>query len=375
MARNARTDIENMWNPDHPVLKILRQRRDSGSTPGDRRDSARVALTVPGGGMRGAISAAMCTQLDDSGFRDAFDVVYGSSAGAVNAAYFVSQRAGTCWYPLSIYYEDLTADRFIRYTRPLSGGSILDLDYVFEEVLESKKPLEYDSAVRSSLGLVVLTTDLAARETFAARDFATGAELKAFLRASVRPPLAVRGESNIDGRRLVDGALLSPRQFRLAVADGCTHILSLSTRRMGSSGGQITLGVRAYARYLDRMRAGLGAAYLAAARGRRQDREVLSRQRFATGGPGPHVLSIGPMPWMTPVRFHDNHPSRILGSIRDAYSVSYCATEGIGIDRLRGGLVSALTRFAVTGHGGPERPARPEEPASGTGGGSADSMP
>ncbi|GGL29348.1 patatin-like phospholipase family protein [Nocardia jinanensis] len=356
-----------MWNPDHPVLKILRQRRDSGSTPGNRRDSAKVALTVAGGGMRGAISAAMCTQLDDSGFRDAFDVVYGCSAGAINAAYFLAQPAGTCWYPLSIYYQDLTADQFIRYTRPLSGGSILDLDYVFEEVLESKKPLKYDSTVRSPLDLVVLTTDLAARETFAARDFATGAELKEFLRASARPPLVVKGESNIDGRRLVDGALLAPRQFRPAIADGCTHILSLGTRRMGSSRERVPLGVRAYARYLERMREGLGSAYLAAHRRRARDREVLSGQRFATGGPGPHVLGIGPLPWMTPVRTHETDPSRILGSIRDAYSVSYCATEGIGIDRLQGGLVSALTRFAIAGHGGPERPTRPEEPTSDTG--------
>jgi predicted patatin/cPLA2 family phospholipase len=375
MAPDPQLETGDFWNPDHPVLKILRQRRDSGSTPGNRRDGAKVALTVAGGGMRGAVSAAMCTQLDDSGFRDAFDVVYGCSSGAINAAYFVSQPVGTCWYPLSIYYEDLTADQFIRYTRPISGGSLIDLEYVFEKVLASRKPLDYDSAVRSPLGLVVLTTDLAARQVFAARDFSTGTELKAFLRAGARPPLVAKGESEIDGRRLVDGALLAPPQFRLAMADGCTHILSLGTRRIRASRPHIPLTVRAYAHCLERVRVGLGSAYLAALRHRQRDREVLSRQRFATDGPGPHVLGLAPLPWMTTIRFHDTDPSRILHAIRDAYSVSYCATEGIGVDRLRGGLVSTLTRFAIAGPGGPARPARSAEPEPTTGTGMAVAPP
>src|SRR5690554_7677761 len=36
-------------------------------------------------GMRGAISAAMLTALDDLGMTPAFDVVYGCSSGALNA--------------------------------------------------------------------------------------------------------------------------------------------------------------------------------------------------------------------------------------------------------------------------------------------------
>ncbi|MGA6209658.1 patatin-like phospholipase family protein [Nocardia testacea] len=368
MARRPRLDVGDFWNPDHPVLNILRQRRESGSTPGNRRDDAKVALTVAGGGMRGAVSAAMCTQLDDSGFKNAFDVVYGCSSGAINAAYFISQPAGTCWYPLSIYYEELAANRFIRYTRPLFGGSLIDLEYVFEEVLASRKPLNYDSVVRSPLDLVVLTTDLAAREVFAAHDFSTGTELKAFLRAGARPPLVVKGESEIDGRRLVDGALLAPSQFRLAIADGCTHILSLGTRRMQVSRPHIPFAVRAYARCLEGVRRGLGSAYLAALRQRRRDREELARHRFGTDGAGPHVLGLAPLPWMSTVRFHDTDPSRILHSIRDAYSVSYCATEGIGVDHLRNGSVRPLTRFAIAGHGGLEPPARAAEPepAAGT---------
>lgn len=358
MTDQARTgppfaEAEKYWNPDHPVLQILRRRRDSGSTPGNRRDSARVALTVAGGGMRGAITAAMCAQLEDAGFRDAFDAVYGCSAGAINAAYFVSQPAGTCWYPLSIYYEDLSGGRLIRYSGPLRGRQALDLDYVFDDVLGSKKPLNYDAAVGSQTKLVVLTTDVDAGETYAARDFATGKELKAFLRAGARPPLAVKGASHIDGRRLVDGALLAPPQFRLALADGCTHVLALGSRGIRRTDARETLANHAYARYLERFRSGLGTAYLAALRRRRTDRKRLFQLGFASDGPGPHLLGIAPLPWMHTIRFHSTDPNRIFNGIRDAYAVSHCATEGIGIDNLRDGLVRTVPRFAVTGPAGP----------------------
>ncbi len=310
-------------------------------------------MTVAGGGMRGAISAAMCVQLDDAGFRDAFDVVYGCSSGALNAAYFLAQPAGTCWYPLSIYYEDLATDRFIRYSRPLHGGSVVDLGYVFDEVLGSAKPLDYDAAVRSPVELVVLTTDLDARETFAARGFTSGDELKEYLRASARPPLAVNGQSHIAGRSLVDGALLAPAQFRIALDDGCTHVLSLGARRMRSSPTRNSLAHHAYAQYLGRIRDGLGTAYLEARRARRQDRAELSRLRFATNEPGPYVLGIAPLPWMKGIRFHDTDPLRVTRAIGEAYSVSYCATERIGTDRLRKGLVRAMTRVTIAGPGAP----------------------
>ena len=51
---------------------------------------------------------------DASGLsRDAFDAVYGSSAGAINATYFLSgQRDG-----VNIYREDIANDRFVSLRR------------------------------------------------------------------------------------------------------------------------------------------------------------------------------------------------------------------------------------------------------------------
>src|SRR5207302_9541947 len=76
MSDSGAPEPDRFWDPEHPVLQILRRRRETGSKPGARDDSAKIALAIEGGGMRGVISAAMCTQLDDAGFSDAFDVVY-----------------------------------------------------------------------------------------------------------------------------------------------------------------------------------------------------------------------------------------------------------------------------------------------------------
>lgn len=339
-------ETEPYWNPEHPVLTILRRRRDTGSKPGHRRDTAKVALAIAGGGMRGVISGAMCTQLDDAGFKDSFDVVYGCSSGAINGAYFVAQE---CWHPLSVYYDDLATKRFLDYSRALRGGSVVDLDYVFDHVLRSVKPLNYQAAVDSSIPLVVSVTDMDARKTTTVRDFATAEELEATLRAGTQLPLAVTGSSKIDGPQLLDGALLTPLPFRLAVDDGCTHILSLSTHRIQEPKQRISFGHRYYQLYLERLRRGLGTAYLDAVRGRQRDREWLASRRYAFDTAAPHVLDLAPLPWMPELRFHEIDPRTVFNRARDAYGVSHCATEAVSTDRLLNGSIRATPKMTILG--------------------------
>src|SRR3954469_11055371 len=77
----------------HPVARILCERADAGSVPGAREDSHRVALVLEGGGMRGVVSAGMVAALERLGMRDAFDLIVGSSAGAINGMAVLSGRA------------------------------------------------------------------------------------------------------------------------------------------------------------------------------------------------------------------------------------------------------------------------------------------
>jgi predicted patatin/cPLA2 family phospholipase len=348
MSDSGAPDGERFWNPEHPVLKILRRRRETGSKPGARDDSAKVALAIEGGGMRGVISAAMCTQLDDAGFSDAFDVVYGGSAGAINATFFVAQQ---CWYPLSIYFDDLATADFVKYSRVLSGGSIMNLDYMFDEVLRSAKVLDYQAAIESPVSLVITVTDVDARDTVAFRDFDATGELESILRASVHLPSAVRGVAEYRGRRLLDGAVLAPLPFRLAIDDGCTHVLSLSTFRIRKSRRRQPAWQYPFSLYLERIRRGLGTAYLNAQRQRLRDREWLMRHSCIPSAQGPHVLDLAPLPWMEEINFHHRDPHVVFERCRAAYAVSHCAIEGISTDHLREGLVRAVPKMTMVGPG------------------------
>lgn len=70
---------------------------------------------MQGGGMQGIISAAGLLQLAHLGLRNTFDAVYGASAGAINAAYFLSgQNQG-----IDVYTDHLCCGRFLDLTELL----------------------------------------------------------------------------------------------------------------------------------------------------------------------------------------------------------------------------------------------------------------
>lgn len=79
--------------PLNPTLSLLQRRHQEQSTPGARTDPFKLGLVVEGGGMRGVISGAMLMGLLTLGLRPCFDAVYGASAGAINATFFLSGAA------------------------------------------------------------------------------------------------------------------------------------------------------------------------------------------------------------------------------------------------------------------------------------------
>ena len=70
--------------------------------------------------MRGVVSAGMVSALEELGLTHAFDAVYGSSAGAINAAYFL---AGQARLGTTIYYEDINNARFIDLAAPARAAA------------------------------------------------------------------------------------------------------------------------------------------------------------------------------------------------------------------------------------------------------------
>src|SRR3989442_4926282 len=72
-------------------------------------DGRKVGVIVEGGAMRGVISCGALMALEELGMTEVFDEVYGGSAGAVNAAYFL---AGQAAYATALYYQKINSTRF-----------------------------------------------------------------------------------------------------------------------------------------------------------------------------------------------------------------------------------------------------------------------
>lgn len=110
--------LENIF--DHEVLNIISKRAIEKSKPGKRAadDNAKLALSIEGGGMRGAVSAGMVAAIACLGLSDCFDTIYGSSAGSIIGAYMISRQM--C---IDVYTDVLTAAKkeFLRTNKLLSS--------------------------------------------------------------------------------------------------------------------------------------------------------------------------------------------------------------------------------------------------------------
>jgi predicted patatin/cPLA2 family phospholipase len=180
--------------------------------------------------MRGVISAGMVSALEALGYIDAFDAVYGSSAGAVNAAYFL---AGQARLGTSIYHQDINNRRFIDTRRALLGRPIVNLGFLLDDVARARKRLDVERLLGSPTPLHVLATDVDRQRAAVFKDFTTADQLFGALRAGATMPVVAGGPFTYAGGRYLDASLSEPIPVPTSEADGHTHVLALLTRTGG----------------------------------------------------------------------------------------------------------------------------------------------
>ena len=223
----------------HPVVELMKKRRAEGSLPGQRSDPQnRLGLIVEGGAVRAIVTAAEILTLDPLGFRNVFDVIYGSSAGASNAAYFCSNQPGG----LRIYLDVVNNRRFITIAGYLQVEPILfllrrpavDIAWLFNHVMVNVLPLDWEAFARSPVPLKVLAASVEDAEIHAFDRFESRQDLLHALRASATLPiLASFDPFYYRGGHYFDSGLLDPYCLRTAIADGCTHLLVLRAHPRG----------------------------------------------------------------------------------------------------------------------------------------------
>jgi predicted patatin/cPLA2 family phospholipase len=89
----------------------------------------KIILYVGGGAMAGVFSGGVLAGLQKINFYDRIEAIYAGSAGAMNAAYFLS---GQTELGASIYFEDLTHDFILPGNIPIGIAKLLWSKYVAE---------------------------------------------------------------------------------------------------------------------------------------------------------------------------------------------------------------------------------------------------
>ncbi|MDX6703534.1 MAG: hypothetical protein QOF26_3760 [Baekduia sp.] len=282
----------------HPVAAVLRRRREDRSAPGARRDPHRVALVLEGGGMRGVVSAGMAAAIERLGLTASFDLVVGSSAGALNGAGLI---AGVAQAGPGVYCGPLASRTFINPLRLLVGRPALDAGFLLRHAAANVDPDHHERTMTGPVALhcVAVDVDTAQPVTFAGMQ--TQQELWDVLLATTRMPLIGGGPVTIDGRRYIDGALAASIPLAAALEAGATHTLVLQTRPYGVAR---STGSRLADRLIERHLRGLNPALVGVWRDRLAGYESLvqdiARSTTEPGDAPPYVLGLRP-PHGTPV--------------------------------------------------------------------------
>ena len=203
-----------------------------GSRPGARADGQRLALALEGGGMRGVVSAGMACALEQRRLLDCFDLVVGTSAGALNAAGFLAGVVEGC---LVAYYTAFATRRFINPRRLLIGRPAIDVAFTLDHVDERLDAARHRRTVTSDVQLHCVAVDVDTALAGDLTDLRSESELRCALLASSRMPWIGGGPVEFRGRRWLDGGLAEPIPHRVAIGLGATHVLALMTRPLGVS--------------------------------------------------------------------------------------------------------------------------------------------
>ena len=207
-----------------PEAAIANIRRRCGKDSSNARDGRKLGLIIEGGAMRGIFSCGGGIALELLGLSRAFDEVYACSSGAINAAYFV---AGQAAYSVSIYYDEVNNRNFIN---PLRLNNILNMDFLFDEVIKRRKPLDVERVLSSPSKLRISITDANTGAGFLIDAQDSRYALLDSLRASATHPLLSERTRRLGDRECFDGGFANPLPVKDAIDNGCTDLLILSTR-------------------------------------------------------------------------------------------------------------------------------------------------
>eukprot|EP00934_Nitzschia_sp_Nitz4_P003407 Nitzschia sp. Nitz4//scaffold166_size90379//7618//10428//NITZ4_005045-RA/size90379-processed-gene-0.51-mRNA-1//-1//CDS//3329538160//3397//frame0 len=408
-------DTQVIGSPDkpdyvHPVAQLLHERRrnNSQSVEGEREDGFKVALVVEGGGMRGCVSAGMICAVHHLGLRDVVDVVYGSSAGSIIGAYFVTGQLP--WFGPELYYDKLptSGPEFIQtkhlsralglgwldprhimdyWFHPNEEKAVLNLEFLLKKTLQQTKPLDWEkfqerqkvqplkvvaSALKSEKPLVM---DMEEGHFESLEDLSNAMHASCLLPGIAGPVMNIRKDTKSSDKPkfvlqnnlqdpeyepLGDALFFAPIPYSVAVEDGITHAIVLRSRPDGTdvTGKTSFLEKLMFQRYLLRKN-NLPNMYdqlVSQKHKKLYAREVLDlnqeacSQRDVKDTSAPHALTIALPPGSPEIARLENDRATIFDGIP---TVDLSATDRDELVRQVASACSEYGFFQVINHGFP----------------------
>ncbi len=182
-----------------------------------------IGLVVQGGGMRGVYSMGALAALEEMGFTKCFDHLVGSSAGALNGAYFLTGQAS---YGVATYIHYLSKKSFVN---PLRVTRIVDIDYLVDQIGKKVRPLHLDKLRASPTTLHVSLTEQTHARTRWVTNRTPDIDIWEAFRATAAIPLLYNKSVKVGDGHYVDGSISARIPIPRMMEYDCRYVVVIMT--------------------------------------------------------------------------------------------------------------------------------------------------
>lgn len=185
-----------------------------------------VGLVLEGGGMRGVYTCGVMEYFMEKELY--FKYVIGVSAGACNAASYISKQRGRNEKVIIGYIND---SRYLSFRNLLRERSLFGMNFIFDEIPSKHVPFDFEEFNNSQCNFVIGATDCRTGRAvyFTKKDID---EKFHPLRASASLPM-VSPIVNYKGYELLDGGIADSIPIAKAIEDGNDKNIIVLTRNRG----------------------------------------------------------------------------------------------------------------------------------------------
>ncbi|WP_175991627.1 patatin family protein [Bacillus sp. Marseille-Q1617] len=187
----------------------------------------RTGLVLEGGGMRGIYTAGVLEYFLENDIH--FPYAVGVSAGACNAASYISRQAGR---NKKVNIDFIRDPRYLSWRNYWKTGELFGMDYVFDEIPNKLVPYDYKAFQSSETEFVIGTTDCHSGQPryFSRKDY--GEDILTIIRASSSLPFFAP-VVEYGTKHLLDGGISDPIPIEKAEDDGLKKNVVVLTRNRG----------------------------------------------------------------------------------------------------------------------------------------------